>query len=503
MVRAGVRDGLAEREACLAVAARTGVPPKTLHGWLRDARWADEAPGRRVGADRALLAPVAPRHAPAVTRAVAALALLLLGADTALKASLTTGSVAAFALLPAWFPQLRRYPGARAVLLVTVAAAVSGTVLAVFASDTHEVVARNGYGMVLRLFSIAAGLGVVLWARRFLRLETVVLLYGTGSLMSGVLDIPGSQNPWKYQLALPVTLIVLSLLQRLRSRLPSVAALLVLTLLLLGGVSAANDYRSFFGFTLLTGVLVTWQALRSTGGRVPKRGFRAWTTSVLLVAGIVYALYATVTSLLLSGALGSELQARSRVQVESGGSLIAGGRPEWSATRVLMADSPGGYGVGVVPASRDVLLGKTGLATVGISPDNGYVDNYMFGGQFRLHSIVADCWANFGLVGLALTALVGFLLLNGLASALIERRAQPVTVLLCLLALWDLAFGPIHSDLGEVYLALAVVLQPRSPGFLGSRTTSAPASVPDSTAATTRRLPSSRRNPPRRATSPA
>ncbi len=72
-----------------------------------------------------------------------------------------------------------------------------------------------------------------------------------------------------------------------------------------------------------------------------------------------------------------------------------------------MRDTPAGFGPGAVPSPHDVVVAREGLATVGLGPDNGYVDNYMFGGQFRLHSTVADAWSNFGWVGVALPSCSG------------------------------------------------------------------------------------------------
>jgi len=407
--------------------------------------------------------PFAERHPASVTKVVAGVALVMIGMDVPLGHSISTSAVAALALLPVWCAAPRHYPGSRWVFLLTVASLAAGSVLALLPSNEHDVDPRNAYAMAVRMLAIVGGFGVLLWSRYTFHLETVVLLYGSGSLLSGVLDIPGSLNPWKYQLATPVTLIVLALLQRSRSRLPSVVALLLLALVLVAGVSVVNDYRSFFGFTVLTAALVTWQALRkpASTGEVRERGLRAWLTVTILLTAAAYALYSTVTALLLTGALGARLQAQADAQVLVSGSLLAGGRPEWSATRVLLGRSPAGFGLGAVPTPSDVLAAKGGLVTVGVSPDNGYVDHYMFGGQFRLHSILADAWSSFGWTGVLLVVVIGLLIVRALVTGLLEGTASPTAILLAMLALWDLGFGPIYSDFGEVMFALGIVLHPR------------------------------------------
>jgi len=246
------------------------------------------------------------RRATLLTQLVAAAALLALGADLTLKASVTTGTLAALALLPVWCAALREHPGARAVVGLTVAALASGVLLAAWPDNAHDVELRYAYATALRTATVVAGLGVVLWCRRVLQLGTVVLLHGAGALAVGVLHSPGSPNPWKYLLALPVSLVALGALQRLHLRRGATPAA-VLTLLLLAAVSVVNDYRSFFGFTALTAGVVLWQARRPARRSPSRRRLPRWPTVVLVVVAGGYAFSRAVTSLLLSGDLGAEL----------------------------------------------------------------------------------------------------------------------------------------------------------------------------------------------------
>jgi hypothetical protein len=147
--------------------------------------------------------------------------------------------------------------------------------------------------------------------------------------------------------------------------------------------------------------------------------------------------------------------------VRQAGSLILGGRPEWQATVQLMKTFPAGFGVGAEPNSGDVTLAKQGLAGVGVPTKNGYIDHYMFGGQFKLHSVLADLWSNFGIVGLLLGGVVGLTLLLSLTSAMADRRAVALVIFLALTALWDMAFGPIYSSLPAITPALGLLLLPR------------------------------------------
>jgi len=260
--------------------------------------------------------------------------------------------------------------------------------------------------------------------------------------------VPGSANPWKYQLSVPLSLIVLALASRSRSVWP--------TLLSLGGIgliSIATNSRSFFGFCLLAGVLFLWQQRKQRGDKPTNK-----LVVIGLIAAILVAMYSLGTSLLAGGYLGEEAQTRTVAQIQDGGTLLAGGRPEWAATSALMVEHPMGFGVGAVPNASDVWIAKEGIKRVGIESSNGYVDNYMFGGQIRLHSIIADFWAAFGLLGLVLGVSLAVVLVYSLLDHLAKRTASGLLCLFAIIGIWNMAFGPIYTNLKDVMIALAVAL---------------------------------------------
>lgn len=103
-------------------------------------------------------------------------------------------------------------------------------------------------------------------------------------------------------------------------------------------------------------------------------------------------------------------------------------------------------------------IAKAGMAAIGYDPNNGYVDVYMFGYGFEVHSLLGDLWLLFGPLGavLALT-IVGYALF-GLGTALSNGTAATVVVFLALRLSWDLAFSPFASAMVYLPLALAVTL---------------------------------------------
>jgi hypothetical protein len=178
--------------------------------------------------------------------------------------------------------------------------------------------------------------------------------------------------------------------------------------------------------------------------------------------------YWALSELLLSGVAGAEVQARTAAQINQSGSLLLGGRPEWTATWTLMRAHPLGFGLGTIPSPADVQLAKQGMAVARIPTAEGYIEHYMLARRFELHSVIADLWSNFGPVGVLLGLGMVALLLTRLVVLFHRRQA---TALLCFLALtgtWFLSFGPLPSDLPYVALALGLLLPGREPAASAS-----------------------------------
>jgi hypothetical protein len=400
--------------------------------------------------------PVRPgARAVSTGRVTAVVALVLLGLARPLSYGITTGLVAAAVLLPVWVGTLRRYRGAVLVSFLVLLGLVSGFLLAVRSSADHDITLGNTAGTSFLVLTLLGGLGLVLWSRTVLPLSVVGLSYGLGQLVTGILRAPASPDPYKFELALPLTIVVLSLLARRRNPLPALAALAVL-----GGLDILNDARSAFAFCAVAAALVLWQARPGRRGTPRNR----WTGAIALAAAGVGA-YMAISELLVSGALGAAVQARTTQQIADSGSLLLGGRPEWTATAALMEHNPLGLGLGIVPNAEDVLVAKNGIAVAHIPTAEGYLEHYLFNGGVELHSVVADLWTNLGLVGLILGITLAVLLVRDLTGLLARRRASALACFLGLAAVWYLAFGPLPSNLPDVTFALGVLLQlrPRAP----------------------------------------
>lgn len=393
------------------------------------------------------------------TRAAAAWiaipSVLLVGLNVVVVARFGTALIVGIATLPLWCRDVIENRVARIAVLAGVACLIAGSLLTLRVPLGREFNSLNSRYVVMLIATCLCSLGVLLWARRQVGTNMVILTYGVGLLVHNVAftGSPLGGNYWKHQLAVPLTLIVVSLVARVSPvRGP------ILALLCLSAVGAANDARSYLGMCLLTILLLAWSTRTLTSNRRKSR-----VRAIVFLAAAVGALYLILSSLLLSGAFGDAAQARSQSQVEQGGSLILGGRPEWAATEALMRHFPMGFGLGAVPRFEEIQTAKEAMATVGQGGPNGYIDFYMFGGHFELHSAVGDLWAWFGLVGAAFALWLTWQLALSIVNRPHEPDSRAAVVFSAVLGLWYVWFGPANLNLMFIVFALAVSV-PLSPG---------------------------------------
>lgn len=357
--------------------------------------------------------------------------------------------VAAIVLAPVWIGTLREYRGARALLLLAIAATAYGALVTLHDPkrpwDASLIVAQSS-----ELMSLVGGAGLLLWARSSIGLSWTIAAFGGGALLNLALAGVNPANPWKFSLAVPIALIMLGLCMRSRSR-----ALPIVLLGILAAASALADSRSMTSFLLLAAAALLWQA---SAPRVTERP-HPWLTILWIVAAGVAA-YSLLQAIILEGALGVAAAQRSQEQIDSSGSLLLGGRPELGAATALIAEQPLGYGSGTLPVSSDVWLAKTGMAQLGYDPNNGYVERYMFGGQYEVHSVIGDLWVRFGPIGAAVAVLI---VVTGVAATILQlsARAAPAALLfLTLLGVWDAFFSPMLTSYRTLALLFAVAALP-------------------------------------------
>jgi hypothetical protein len=350
-------------------------------------------------------------------------------------------------LLPLWIRTLRRYVLATTILVLSACTIAWGWILSEVTAADHALSQQVRLQSIFLVLSGVAAVAIVIWARSLVPDHLVVALFGAGALASA---LSAGRSSWKFDLAVPVTFVVLGLLERRANRLVPAIAVLVL-----GVLGVLDDGRSYFALCLLACVLTLWQLRPLDPGRRIYRWYPA-----MLLAAVSLVIYLLASSLLTGGYLGAEVQQRSVQQIETTGSLIVGGRPEWAATRELVKLHPSGYGPGIVPSWEDVRAGKAGLDSVNVELESKR-QLYMFGGQFKLHSIAADLWVGYGWVGAGLAILMLVTLVRSMSFAIAAHTLDTSVTLAATLAAWFIFFGPIYSNWLGVCVGLGLVLLPR------------------------------------------
>ena len=274
------------------------------------------------------------------------------------------------------------------------------------------------------------------WGARRLGVRRAALAVGFGMFLDSLSLLQTSPNPWKFGIGAAVSIMVLSLVAN-RRRLVQIVALLGLS-----GVFLVSDSRSTLAFLAVILGTVIWQALASWARwRVPTpRRLAVSQIAVLGVVGVVA--MAGVVAASESGTLGEDAQNRTIAQSSSSAGLLLSARPELGASWALFRNRPWGYGAGVKPRFEDLWVAKQGMAALGYDPENGYVENFMFGGRIELHSGVMDMWAAASIPGALLLLLIAGMALAAMMRDLGRLKATPWLFFAALTVVQNVFIGP-------------------------------------------------------------
>lgn len=379
---------------------------------------------------------------------LASLCVVLIATRRDFMHNITPGTVVAVALAPVWLPRLARFRGARLVVSAFAVAVVSGGMLTWLAASDRPTSATLAFATSVTAMNVALGFGVVLWARTLMPRSSIGILFGIGLTLGISTGGRFGENPWRFGFAVPATVLLLGVAWRLGNRWLEAVTATGLAL-----VTAASGGRSMFAFLMLAAVLVGWYALPRPSGRASSRA-----RVVVLLALLGFIAYQGGQALILEGYLGEQTKDRTEAQIDTAGSLLLGARPELGATAALMAHRPIGYGSGTSANMSDLLVAKTGMARLNYDPNNGYVEDYMFGTAMELHSMAGDLWVLYGLPGLFVAALMAWIAIRGLSGEIAQRRTHALTVFLAASSLWSLGFGPFYTDSQLLALTLGLLV---------------------------------------------
>lgn len=357
------------------------------------------------------------------------------------------GTLVAAALLPVTLRCIRRYRGATLILVLSMAAAASGMMLTWASAVDHRISTGNMLANTVMLLGIGISTVALLWARSLIGMNNVAIAYGVGSLISVVLRGLHPENPWKFSLAIPVILIVMSLPALTKSPYRQAIAFMVVA-----GFSAITDARSLSVTLLIAAALLLTN--RNPGAKRKTSGWVVSTQIALTATGA----YLAAEAAILEGMLGDNIRMRTEQQIAVSGNLLAGGRPEMGATFALLKYNPFGFGTGTFPSYQDIFVAKTGMKQLGYNPNNGYVHRYMFGSSFEVHSVIGDLWLLGGILGMLLAVTVTVMIVAGMAQSIAAGRAFGVALFLGGLSIWNLLFSPLPTSFYALTICLALLL---------------------------------------------
>lgn len=379
-------------------------------------------------------------------KALAFALAVLIGSHLILTRQFAIAFVPAVALFAVWWPVVRSLRQARWTLLLGAAALANGLLL-LWLNTTRSVSDLVAWNVCLELVGVLACAGSMTWVMRTIGVGPGGVAFALGMVINAnPTGAFNSSDPLRFAYSLPIILLLLFAAAWLAKKPFEIAALVISA-----GFAALIGSRSVFGVAVMALVLM---ALTSHGGR--NRIKLSMPSTIAALAGLAFAAYHIGQALLLEGMLGETARQRTEYQIRLSGELILGGRPEVAAATALIRDQIWGYGAGVKPSLADLQVARNSMAQIGYDPMNGYVENYMFGDVFRLHSMLGDMWAAFGIFGLLLVVYLCWHVIRVIQAGPHPGGADAAVLFLSFLMLWNALFAPWFSSLDIVILFLAL-----------------------------------------------
>jgi hypothetical protein len=375
---------------------------------------------------------------------------VLFAVPTPVSGLVSIGSVIAAAVFPVLLSNWLRSRNGRLVSGIVVALVISGICLSLI-SQSRLVSTELAWEQVRSLGNTVLTAAGYLWILRILGPRHAILLWALGTLASTVFFSSALfvDDPWKYGLAAPVTVILGSFFfaNSWLLRLLFAASIVALSI---GGA-----YRSWIVLFFI-GATVALIALRASAS--PSKRSKVMLLGLPLIA---YLFGVAGTRLAVAGALGDYAQRRTLEQLAAAdNNLLLGGRPEWAAAVANFWQHPTGFGIGAVPTQTDYLMAIRAMPLASKElQDTSTVATYFASGKFSYHSIIWDYWAIYGLLGwivIASLCLFSVWCLARLLTLQFDRKAYFPMSLLLTASIWDLLFSP--DGLTTVGVALALCL---------------------------------------------
>lgn len=269
-------------------------------------------------------------------------------------------------------------------------------------------------------------------------------------------------NPWKYGLALPITLLALAL----------VAGPTKASSALSGAVLAVSAAYSFFnGFRSMAGIALAALVIMLVMRRPRKPGRKHPMIKLFLgLLVFVYASYGLYALAASDGLLPSEAAAKYQTQIQEGNLLVAA-RPEIVGSLYAVGSAPL-FGLGthghLDPDSQTSALNLLYNSGAMIAKEQQI---RLFGDGVNSHSLLFSGWTLSGVLGALPWAFMIYLGMRAIAHRRPGGELLPLSVFWALAASWDILFSPYQPHLHVVLAAFVVLVTWKEPDEIHSVST--------------------------------
>ncbi|MFB0833961.1 hypothetical protein ACX8Z9_02805 [Arthrobacter halodurans] len=396
---------------------------------------------------------------PTGTRIYAGLVALLSGVTFTPISALTWGLLLALPVLPRAirfaYSQYSVYRRALPLTALALATAPLLSMLALQADSGRDFSVTMALAQTAQILSTLALGAAVIWCTKSIRITTFLALWSIGLILAIPLA-PGrfEENPWKFGLALPATLIVSLISTKLGS------GVFLPAMCLLAVISIRSDYRSWIALLLIITLiyLVVRARLTQSPRRRLRRGSLIAIGSILLATPLFF-----LSEILASGLFGRGIAERSQTQADLGGNVFIGGRPEWLSALSLFQREPWGHGLGIVPSTTDYQIAVSAIPVADPRlTELTTIAQYFRSGYFEFHSILWGSWSHFGVAGLLIAISLLFACYAALLDASARRIASVPAVIgvsvVVLSMVLDILFSPFSVTKIAVGLACLSLL---------------------------------------------
>lgn len=245
-------------------------------------------------------------------------------------------------------------------------------------------------------------------------------------------------NPWKYGLALPLTLCLMFIVLLLPV---GTKTLTIMALISAGIYSFFADFRSMAAIAIAAIVFVV-----VFNGRRQfrlKLGLSGLGTLLFIIVVGGYALYWWAVS---SGLMPQELESKYEFQLNSGNILLVA-RPELIGSWIAISAAPV-IGLGSMPALDQVQMAQAveTLAGVGavVTPDEL---ERLFGAGLNSHSLLFGAWVRSGVLGALPWLFMIYLGIRSMTSKKTPKAFVPLASFWTLVVTWDNLFSAYQPHL--------------------------------------------------------